>query len=59
MAISNDSKQTIKREIERLEGQKSIAIKRIKELNDKKDMLVIKRDLLTLEIQNLKADAGI
>lgn len=59
MAISNDSKKTIKREIERLEGQKVIAVKRIKELNDKKDSLVIRRDFLTAEIQNLKADAGI
>ena len=59
MAISNDSKQTIKREIERLQGQKDIAVKRIKDLNDKKDALVIRRDFLTTEIQNLKTDAGI
>lgn len=59
MAISNDSKQTIKREIERLEGQKALAIKRIKELNNKKDSLVIRRDFLTTEIKNLKDDAGI
>lgn len=56
MAISKDSKQAIKQELDRLEGQKSITVKRIKALGDKKDALVARRDALTAEIQNLKAD---
>lgn len=56
MAITPDSKRTIKQEIERLEGQKAITIKRIKQLVDKKGILVARRDALTVEIQNLKAD---
>lgn len=59
MPISNDSKETIKREIDRLQGQKDIVVKRIKDLNDKKDALVTRRDAINIEIQNLKADAGI
>lgn len=56
MGITNDSKKTIKQEIERLEGQKAIVISRIKSLADKKNSLVARRDALTAEIQNLKAD---
>lgn len=56
MAISKDSKQAIKQELNRLEGQKAITVKRIKALGDKKDALVARRDALTAEIQNLKAD---
>lgn len=59
MPISNDSKETIKREIDRLQGQKDIVVNRIKYLNDKKNALVTRRDAINIEIQNLKADAGI
>lgn len=58
MAITPDSKRTIKQEIERLEGQKAIVVARIKALGDKKDQLVSRRDALTAEIQNLKADSN-
>jgi predicted nuclease with TOPRIM domain len=56
MGITNDSKQAIKQELERLEGQKAIVVARIKALGDKKDSLVAKRDSLTDEISNLKKD---
>jgi hypothetical protein len=58
MAITPDSKQTIKREIDRLEGQKAIIVARIKLFGDKKDSLVTRRDALTVEINNLKADSN-
>jgi hypothetical protein len=57
MAITPDSKRTIKQEIDRLEGQKAITVARIKTLGDKKDSLVARRDALTIEINNLKADS--
>lgn len=57
MAISNDSKQAIKDEIDRLQGQKDIIVARIKVIGDKKDSLVTRRDALTVEINNLKADS--
>lgn len=56
MAITTDSKRTIRQEIDRLEGQKAIVVARIKALGDKKDSLVARRDALTAEIQNLKSD---
>ena len=58
MAISPASKRTIKQEIDRLEGQKAITVARIKVLGDKKDSLVARRDALTVEINNLKADSN-
>ena len=58
MGITKDSKETLSREIERLNGQKEIVVQRIKKLGDKKDQLVMKRDALTAEIQNMKTDTG-
>jgi chromosome segregation ATPase len=56
MGISKDSRQAIQKEIERLEGQKSIAIRRIKELADKKESLAKRNDSIATELQNLKKD---
>jgi len=58
MGITKDSKETLSREIERLNVQKEIVVQRIKKLGDKKDQLVMKRDALTAEIQNMKTDTG-
>lgn len=56
MGISNDSKQAIKQEIEKLEGKKSILIKQIKEIKERFDRFSARRDEIVTAIQKLKAD---
>lgn len=56
MAISGDSKQAIRQEIDRLEGQRNILNKRIQELKEKRDPLILRRDEINTTLDKLKAD---
>lgn len=58
MPISNESKQTLAIEIERLQGQKAILTKRIQELGDKKDLLVARRTEINSQINKLQTDSN-
>lgn len=56
MPISDDSKSALNQKIEQLENRKLAIVKRIQELNEKKDRLVLQRDSLKDQILALKAD---
>lgn len=57
MAISNESKQALNKEIDRLQNQKAIIAKRIQDLGDKKDVLVAQRAEINNQINKLQADS--
>lgn len=56
MSISNESKIALNVEIERLHGQKKILNKRIQEITDKRDSLILRRNELNSQIAKLEGD---
>lgn len=56
MAISKESKDTLKAEIDKLQFEKNLLNKRIQELSDKKDSLVARRTVINDKINKIQAD---
>jgi len=56
MAITNESKQAIKTKITALQSEKDDIVKGIADLDDRKAVLVAKRQALVQKIQDLKTD---
>lgn len=57
MAISNESKQALAKEIDALQAKKNSLNKRIQELGDKKDILTAMRAGINSQIAKLQADS--
>lgn len=57
MAISQESKQALAKEIDALREKKSSLTRRIQELGDKKDILVAMRTEINSQINKLQADS--
>lgn len=57
MAISQESKQALAKEIDALQQKKNSLNKRIQELGDKKDVLVAMRAEINSQINKLQADS--
>lgn len=58
MPITNNSKQTLKQEIAKLEDSKSFIQRQIDEINNRRDRLIARRQELTKAITDLKADSN-
>lgn len=56
MAISKESKEAIRARIEQLDSLKAPLQKEIQELNDKKAVLIARRDEINAAIDKLKVD---
>lgn len=56
MAITNDSKTAIRKDVELLEGRRNILTAKIAKLKDTHDRLVAERASVITRINNLKND---
>jgi hypothetical protein len=56
MGITSNSRSALRIELDRLQGQKDITVKKIKDLGDKRDALIVRRDVLTDSINKIKQD---
>lgn len=56
MAISKESKDAIRARIEQLDGLKAPLQKEIQDLNDKRAVLITRRDEINAAIDKLKVD---
>lgn len=56
MAISKESKQALKAEIDKLQFEKNMLNRRIQELSDKRDVLVERRNFINDKITKIQAD---
>lgn len=56
MAISKESKEAIRARIEQLDSLKAPLQKEIQELNDKRAVLITRRDEINAAIDKLKVD---
>ena len=58
MPITNNSKQTLKQEIAKLEDNKSFIVNQINLLDERRAKLIARRQELTQAINDLKADSN-